>query len=120
MPEKPVYPMLQLTPYSQRPTGPDRPALGLHMLHCPRCGHYGQRLMRANQCWRDASDQFCPRIHVTMDFLCMACDQGWQIDLFNEDEGEGEIILDVSLVETVNSEDARQMVEFEARQKGAQ
>jgi hypothetical protein len=44
-----------------------------------------------------------------MDFLCSRCKQGWQISLFNEDEGEGEIILDVKLVETVNSEDAKAM-----------
>jgi hypothetical protein len=35
--------------------------------------------MRANQFWRDASDEFCPQIHVTMDFLCQGCQQGWQI-----------------------------------------
>ena len=81
---------------------------GLYTLHCPHCGHYGQRLIRAQQYWRDAA-QLCAQIHVTMDFLCGHCEQGWQIDLFNEDEGEGEIILLVKPVETVDAEDARTM-----------
>jgi hypothetical protein len=64
--------------------------------------------MRAQQYWRDMA-QLCAQIHVTMDFLCTRCHQGWQIDLFNEDEGEGEIILDIKAVETVDAEDARLM-----------
>ena len=46
---------------------------------------------------------------MELDFLCSGCEQGWQISLFNEDEGEGEIILDAKLVETVTSEDAKVM-----------
>jgi|SoiMethySBSTD1v2_1073268.scaffolds.fasta_scaffold1332521_2 hypothetical protein len=100
-------PQLRLLHYGGSPTWPDRPALGLKALVCPQCGHDGQRLIRANQSWRDQSDYFCAQIAVTMDFRCTACEQGWQISLFNEDEGEGEIILEVKLVETVSAEDTR-------------
>ena len=65
--------------------------------------------MRANQFWRDGSDYLSPQIHVEMDFLCRGCEQGWQIQVFNEDEGDGEIILDIKQVETVNSQDAKVM-----------
>jgi hypothetical protein len=105
----PTRPPLPLVHYGGGPTWPDRPTLGLKALVCPQCGHDGQRLMRAHQFWRDESDYFCPQIHVEMDFRCAACDQGWQMYLFTDSEGEGEIILDVKLVETVTSEDARVM-----------
>jgi hypothetical protein len=94
-----------------RTTGYPTFVLGLNYFRCPLCGHDGQRLIRAQQFWRDQSDAFCPQIHVELDFCCQACEQGWRLHLFNEDEGEGEIILDVSLVETVNSEDAKAMAE---------
>ena len=107
----PTPPPLPLGTYTVPSRRSDRPTLGLHTLHCPLCGHAWQRLMRAHQFWRDGSDYLCPQIHVEMDFLCGACKQGWQIHLWNEDEGEGEIILDISQVETVNSQDAQVMGE---------
>ena len=36
---------LSLAHYGGRPTWPERPTLGLKALVCPRCGHYGHRLM---------------------------------------------------------------------------
>jgi hypothetical protein len=107
-PLSPVSP-LPLAHYSGRPTWPERPTFGLKAFLCPHCGHAGQRLMRATQFWRDQSDHLCPQIHIEMDFRCGRCAQGWQIHLFNEDEGEGEIIMDVKAVETVNSEDTTAM-----------
>jgi hypothetical protein len=58
----PPRPPLHLAHYSGRPTWPDRPTLGLKALVCPLCGHDGQRLVRANQSWRDESDYFCSQI----------------------------------------------------------
>ena len=101
-------PLVPLVAYTGRPTFPERPTFGLMALACPSCGDRGQRLMRAQQYWRDQA-QLCAQIHVAMDFCCTRCTQGWQIKLFNEDEGEGEIILEVSAVETVAAEDERHL-----------
>ena len=99
-------PHVPLVSYTGRPAPTERPTFGLMALACPHCGDRGQRLMRAHQYWRDGA-QLCPQIHVTLDVLCTRCRQGWQINLFNEDEGEGEIILAVNQVETVDREDER-------------
>jgi hypothetical protein len=99
-------PLAPLVPYSGRPNFPERPAFGLKALKCPHCGHTTQRLMRAHQWWRDASDALCPQIHVELDFFCWACERGWQMQLFNEDEG-GEFLVIINEAETVNEEDAQ-------------
>jgi hypothetical protein len=99
---------LPLIPYSAPPQ-PDRITLGLQFLRCPSCGSIHQRMMRAQQFWRDQSDYFCAQIHVEIDMCCQACDQGWRLHMFNEDEGEGEVMIEVTLVETVASEDANAM-----------
>jgi hypothetical protein len=96
---------LVLRQYSGAPTFPERPTFGLKALLCPHCGHDGQRLIRATQHWRDQSDAFCARIHVEMDFLCTQCTQGWQLQVFNEDEGEGEILVVINPALTINQED---------------
>jgi hypothetical protein len=90
-----------LRPYGVQP-------FGLYTFGCPSCGDHGQRLIRATQHWRDGA-QLCAQIHVTMDFWCRGCDRGWQITLFNLDESEGEILMEVKAVETVVQEDARTM-----------
>jgi hypothetical protein len=63
--------------------------------------------MRAKQCWRDSSDVLCAQILVEIDLFCWACERGWQLAIFNEDEGEGEMIIALNPVETVTQEDAK-------------
>jgi hypothetical protein len=93
--------------YGGAPTFPERPTFGLKALQCPHCGSPDQRLIRATQHWRDQSDILCAQIHVTMDFSCQRCEQGWLINLFNEDEGEGQILIEVKAALTVVQEDAK-------------
>jgi hypothetical protein len=107
MAKKKAPDILPLVHYGGAPTDPERPTFGLKALPCPHCGGRDQRLIRATQSWRDQSDYLCAQIHVEMDFLCTQCEQGWQIILFNEDEGEGEILIDIKAVETVTQEDAK-------------
>jgi hypothetical protein len=106
MPKKPTAPV-RLVPYGSPSATAILPTFGLKDLLCPHCGDGAQRIMRASQFWRDASDVLCPQIHVEIDFLCRGCEQGWQLKLFNEDEGEGEVIIDITAVETVVAEDQK-------------
>jgi hypothetical protein len=102
-------PTLRLVHYGGRPIWPERPTLGLKAFECPRCGHDEQRLMRAHQHWQDESDRFCAQIHVEMDFFCRGCEKAWRLHIFNEDEGEGHILMEVSLVQSIYEKDAERV-----------
>ena len=102
---KPPSPTVPLRPpggVHRPPHLPGRPTFGLMALACPSCGDRGQRLCAPAVL--AGSAQLSAQIHVAIDFCCTRCTQAGRSAL-ERDEGEGEIILGVSAVETVAAED---------------